>query len=248
MRVAGGATLLLGAAILLSGCHVDMWRQPKVIAYHESDFFADRQGSRPLVPGTVAQETGARSEDPAFYTGLVNGKPIKTIPVKAVKAFASPKDMLLRGKDRYNAYCTPCHSQTGDGNGFITQRGLGYWQKVPASYHTDRLRKIEDGHLYDVIVNGQGIMYGYASRIQDVNDRWAVVAYIRALQLAKSGAPGVSAPTPSVEPAVESTAPPQVVPSATEGGLMPAPSGPPGPGGTAEKATPAESGAPGRGN
>lgn len=197
MRTWAGATLLLGVSVVLSGCHVDMWRQPKLRPYAEFEFFPDKQASRPRVEGTIARESAIKSEDPGYYTGKgADGKPIKTIPLRAVKAFASPKDMLLRGQNRFEAYCTPCHGKTGDGNGFITQRGLGYWQKLPASYHTDRLRKTEDGHIYDTLTNGFGIMYGYSTRIQDVNDRWAVVAYVRALQLTRSGQPGAGPVAP----------------------------------------------------
>ena len=186
-RAIVGATLAVVGMTFVSGCHIDMWRQAKIKPYWQSDFFADEQGSRPLVPGTVSRGS-IRSEDPVYFTGKVEGgKLVKTIPVRAVQAFASPKDMLLRGQSRFNAYCSPCHGKAGNGNGFISQRGLGYWQKLPASFHTARLRKIEDGHLYDTLVNGYGIMYGYGSRIQDVNDRWATVAYIRALQVANGG-------------------------------------------------------------
>lgn len=182
------ASLTLGATAALSGCHVDMWRQPYIKPYYQSAFYPDQQASRPLVAGTVPQGD-LKTDDPVYYTGKgADGRTlIRTIPVRAVQAFASPKAMLGRGRDRYNAYCTPCHGKTGNGNGFITQRGLGYWQKLPASYHTDRLRKAEDGHIYDTITNGYGIMYGYASRIQDPNDRWAIVAYVRALQLMYEG-------------------------------------------------------------
>ena len=173
------ATVLL-ASLLLAGCHTDMWRQPSYRPYAENGFFDNRQSSRPLVEGTVST-TGLRLRDD-LYTGYQNGKQIKTIPVDAVKSFVSPKAMLLEGQSQYGAYCYPCHGANGNGNGFISIRGKGYWQKQPASYHTDRLRKVTDGYLYDVIVNGHGVMYGYATRIQDVNDRWAIVAYIRALQ------------------------------------------------------------------
>jgi mono/diheme cytochrome c family protein len=186
-----GAAALAGATFL-SGCHVDMWIQPKTKALYESDFFSDRQASRPLVPGTVSQN-GSRLDDPAYYTAYgADRKLVRNIPARAVKSFPSPKAMLLKGREQYNVYCSPCHGATGNGNGMITQRGLGYWQKLPASYHTDRLRKIEDGHFYDVIVNGYGVMYGYASRIQNVNDRWAIVAYVRALQLSQRGVPEAS--------------------------------------------------------
>lgn len=201
-RIGVCAGLLIVSA-LLSGCHVDMWRQPKMRPWYESDFFADRQAVRPLVQGTVPHgpNTGLRTDDPVYFTGYgTDGRLTRIIPVRAVKSFASPKEMLLRGQDRFGAYCTPCHGKTGDGNGFIMQRGLGNWQKLAASYHTQRLRTIQDGHLYDVITNGYGIMYGYAARIQDVNDRWAVVAYVRALQLARQGSEGVGAPQTGAQP------------------------------------------------
>ena len=182
--IAGAA--LLAAAPVLSGCHVDMWIQPKMKPYYQSDFFADQQASRPLVEGTVSQ--GATHLADALHSGYDGtGKLTKTIPAEAVQSFESPKAMLLRGQERYNIYCQPCHGKTGNGNGMIMQRGIGYWQKLAASYHTTRLRTVEDGHIYDVITNGYGVMYGYAARIQDINDRWAIVAYIRALQQAQAG-------------------------------------------------------------
>ncbi len=180
--------------VTLSGCHVDMWIQPKAKPNYASDFFSNGQASRPLVPGAVPQGT-LRLQD-AYHTGYdVPKKLTKKIPVEAVQSFASPKEMLLRGQERYNVYCQPCHGKTGNGNGMIMQRGVGYWQKLAASYHTKRLREIEDGHIYDVITNGYGVMYSYASRIQDVNDRWAIVAYTRALQRAQEGVPA----TPELE-------------------------------------------------
>lgn len=180
--LAAAAVFAVGATV--SGCHTDMWEQPYVETYQESNFFRDKQSSRPTVEGTVPQE-GLRLND-ALYKGYVNGKEVTTIPVEAVKSFASPKEMLIRGKDRYYAFCYPCHGSNGNGNGFISVRGKGYWQKLPASYHTTRLQKASDGYIYDVIVNGHGVMYGYASRIQDVNDRWAIVSYVRALQYSRN--------------------------------------------------------------
>jgi mono/diheme cytochrome c family protein len=201
MRLWGTMAAALGVTSLLSGCHLDMWIQPKAKPYYQSDFFSDQQASRPLVPGTVAQ--GALRLEDSYHTGReANGKPTKTIPASAVRSFESPKAMLLRGQERYNIYCQPCHGKNGNGNGMIMQRGLGYWQKVAASYQTPRLRKIEDGHIYDVITNGYGVMYGYAARIQDVNDRWAIVAYIRALQRAEAGVPS----TPELEEKVKNSA------------------------------------------
>lgn len=183
-RYFGGALALLGS-LAVSGCHTDMWIQPYIEPYKESGLFRNQQGMRPVVEGTVAQG-GLRLNDNYYRGHDASGKELKSIPVEAVKAFVSPKEMLVRGKDRYEAFCYPCHGSNGNGNGFISVRGRGYWQKMPASYHIDRLRKANDGYLYDVITNGHGVMYGYASRIQDVNDRWAIVAYIRALQYSRS--------------------------------------------------------------
>ena len=196
IRLWGSGAALLGISLLLSGCHIDMWNQSKMKPYYQSDFFSDGQANRPVVEHSVALGTG-RLEDPAYFTGYEGKKAVPKIPVRAVKDFVSTKEFLLRGQERYNAYCSPCHSKVGNGNGFIMQRGLGYWQKLAASYHTDRLRKIEDGYLYDVITNGHGVMYGYASRIQSVDDRWAVVGYVRALQFA------YKPPAGAVPPAVQ---------------------------------------------
>ncbi|MDX1932110.1 MAG: cytochrome c [Capsulimonadales bacterium] len=206
-RLLAGLTLAFLATVAVSGCHIDMWRQPKIKPYEESDFFNDRQGSRPKVAHTVARGR-ILTDDVVYYTGKdARGRLIRNIPLRAVQSFTSPKDMLLRGQERFNAFCSPCHGQTGNGNGFISQRGLGYWSKLPASFQTDRLRRTEDGHIYDTLVNGYGIMYGYGSRIQDVNDRWAVVAYVRALQLAATGTvPAPNAPV-STEPPVSGEAP-----------------------------------------
>ncbi|MBB6051073.1 OmpA family protein [Armatimonas rosea] len=185
MRYALGLTVLGGSA-LLSGCHIDMWEQPKMKAYYESDFYTDRQASRAVPEGTIAR--GRLRTDDAFTTGKEGTKFIAQLPAEAVQSFGGPKAMLDRGQERYTIYCSPCHGTTGNGNGFIAQRGLGFWQKLPATLLQPRLQKVEDGYLYDVLTHGKGAMYGYASRIQDYNDRWAVVAYVRALQLAGGGA------------------------------------------------------------
>jgi mono/diheme cytochrome c family protein len=218
-----GVTALLSAGVILSGCHIDMWNQSKMKPFYQSDFFPDQSADRPLVEHTVAVGP-IQSADPGLYTGYINGKLIPTIPVRAVQSFESPKAMLLRGQNRFNAYCTPCHGKTGDGNGFIMQRGLGYWQKLAASYHTDRLRKTPDGHIYDVLTNGYGVMYAYGSRIQDVNDRWAIVSYVRALQLARTTSPvGAAGDTPMTPPgetplvSADTTATPAAAPSAATG-------------------------------
>jgi mono/diheme cytochrome c family protein len=183
----------LGSLLLLSGCHTDMWNQPRYVAYNETDegVFANRAASRPVVEGVVAR--GGLHLDTALYEGKVGAAYVKSIPVSATAAFkGDEKAMLARGQNRYNVYCQPCHGATGDGNGFIMQRGIGYWQKLAASYHTDKLRNQPDGEIYHTIVNGKGVMYGYGSRVQDPSDRWAIVAYIRALEKARLANPTIS--------------------------------------------------------
>jgi mono/diheme cytochrome c family protein len=180
LRYALGLAALTSVSVL-SGCHIDMWQQPKMKAYYESDFYTNRQSSRAIPDGTVAQGQ-LRSGD--AYT---SGKFVAQIPAEAVKALGGPKAMLDRGQDRYDVFCSPCHGTLGNGNGFIAQRGMGFWQKMPATLHQPRLLKVEDGYIYDVLTHGKGAMYGYASRIQDYNDRWAVVAYVRMLQKAAKG-------------------------------------------------------------
>lgn len=194
---------LCGASVLAGGCRYDMWVQPKVQTYEQSDFYRDGLASRPVVPNTV--QYGQPKTDAAFYQGRLTtsaqtpgpttaakpgAKPaapqlVATLPADLIpKHFASTREMLDRGQQQYYAYCTPCHGRAGDGQGMITKRGLGL-RKMPASYHTDRLRNIQIGHFYDVITNGFGIMYSYASRIQP-EDRWAIAAYVRVLQYSQN--------------------------------------------------------------
>lgn len=178
----------LAGCLLIAGCHTDMWVQPKLKAQHESDLFADKMVSRPRVEGTVAR--GLDKLDDGYYLGRNSGKLVEEIPVQKAMVELKLKDMksfLKRGQERFNVYCSPCHGATGEGNGMITQRGLAL-RKKPASYHTDRLRKMPAGHFFDVITHGFGIMYSYAARV-DVPDRWAIAAYIRALQLSQSADP-----------------------------------------------------------
>lgn len=165
------------AAIVMVGCNTDMWVQPKTDPLGSSEFFADGAASRPLMPGTIPR--GHLREDGVFYTGIENGKWVDKIPVSVTV------DLLKRGRDRFDIYCSPCHGRLGDGKGMIALRG--YQLKRPVgNYHSERLRKMPVGHFYDVITNGYGAMYSYASRIEP-QDRWAVVAYIRALQLSQHG-------------------------------------------------------------
>ena len=146
--------------------------QPKYKSLDPSTFFDDGRSARPVVPGTVARSQ--LRTDEAYYTGKMNGVEVATFP------FPVTREVLERGRDRYNIYCTPCHDRQGDGQGMIVQRGF----PPPPSYHTDRLRQAPVGHFYNVMTNGYGTMYSYASRITP-QDRWAIAAYIRALQLSQ---------------------------------------------------------------
>jgi len=169
-----GAIVLAAAA--LAGCRQDMQDQPKYIPLRPSSFFDDGRSERPLIEGTVAR--GHLDDDTALYTGMgPDGKPLDTFP------FAVTKEVVERGQNRFNIYCAPCHDRTGSGDGMIVKRGY----HKPPSYHIDRLREAPDGHFYDVISRGFGAMPDYAAQIQP-HDRWAIVAYVRALQLSQNAA------------------------------------------------------------
>ena len=173
---------ILGFGVLaLAGCNTDMWRQPKQEPLDASEFYADGAGNRPLVPGTIPR--GYARQDDAYYVGAENGKWLDGMPAGIKVNLA----LLQRGRERYNIYCTPCHGQLGDGQGMIAHRGFTLKRPV-GNYHTDRLMKMPAGHFYDVITNGYGAMFSYASRIEP-QERWAIVAYIRALQLSQSASP-----------------------------------------------------------
>lgn len=166
------AALLLLTA-LLSACRLDMHVQPKQNPLSRSDFFSDQRSERPPVEGTVAR--GQLHEDTYFYTGRAGSGPGDFMP------FPVTKEILERGRERFNIYCSPCHSRLGDGNGFIPSRGFS---RKPPSFHDQRLEKAPLGYFYDVITNGFGIMPDYSSQIPP-QDRWNIVAYIRALQLSQ---------------------------------------------------------------
>jgi mono/diheme cytochrome c family protein len=173
LRKFSTATMLLTTAFL-SACRIDMHVQPRVNPLARSDFFADQRSARPPVEGTVAR--GELREDTYFYTGKVGGNPGDYMP------FPVTKEVLERGRERYNIFCAPCHSRVGDGNGFVASRGFA---RKPPSYHIERLQKAPLGYFYDVMTNGFGIMPDYASQISP-QDRWNIVAYVRALQLSQS--------------------------------------------------------------
>jgi len=170
--VAASSSLLLIA--LLAGCRIDMHMQPKQNPLSRSDFYADQRSARPLVEGAVAR--GELHADSYFYTGKIGNNPGDVMP------FPVTKEVLERGRERYNIYCAPCHSRVGDGNGVIPSRGFS---RMPPSYHIPRLEKAPLGYFFDVMTNGFGIMPDYASQLSP-EDRWKVVAYIRALQLSQN--------------------------------------------------------------
>jgi len=165
---------LLALLTLLSACRIDMHVQPRVNPLARSDFFPDQRGARPLVEGTVAR--GQLREDTYFYTGKNGNNPGDYMP------FPVTKEVLERGRERYNIFCAPCHSRIGDGNGFIPSRGFAL---KPPTFHKPRWQKAPLGEFYDVITHGSGIMPDYASQIPP-QDRWNIVAYIRALQLSQN--------------------------------------------------------------
>jgi mono/diheme cytochrome c family protein len=150
-----------------------MYDQPRYEPLEASAFFEDGQSSRPLVPGTVAR--GQLRDDDHFYTGNVDGKLVETFP------FEVDRSVLERGRERFDIYCSPCHGRAGDGAGMIVKRGFS----APPSFHIERLRKEPIGHFFDVITHGHGAMYSYASRVPP-RDRWAIIAYIKALQLSQN--------------------------------------------------------------
>jgi mono/diheme cytochrome c family protein len=173
--VPGGARMAAAAALLvcLTGCRLDMHVQPKYKPLAQTDFFGDGRSARPVVEGTVAR--GHLRLDEHLYTGKVNGQLATTFP------FPITRQDLERGRERFNIYCTPCHDAAGTGHGMIVLRGF----PAPPSYHIQRLREVPVGHLFDVITRGLGNMYSYASRVEP-EDRWRIVAYIRALQLSQA--------------------------------------------------------------
>jgi Cytochrome C oxidase, cbb3-type, subunit III len=162
----------MAATLVLAGCRQDMQDQPKFFPQRGTDFYADGRSVRPQVENTVARNQ--LHEDGYFYTGLVNGKEGDGMP------FPATIEVLERGQERYNVYCTPCHSRVGNGIGMIVQRG---YMKA-GSFHSARLESAPLGHFFHVISNGYGAMPDYAAQITPA-DRWAIVAYIRALQLSQ---------------------------------------------------------------
>ena len=163
---------LLGLCLLACGCRQDMFEEPKYKPLVESRFFTDGRSARPVPAGTLA--FGQPDLGEAVERGTTNGNFVAAIPVRV------DEQLLKRGQERFNIYCSPCHSRLGDGNGMIAKRGF----LRPADLHSDRVRNAPPGYLYAVIANGYGAMPEYRDQV-DVHDRWAIVAYIRALELSR---------------------------------------------------------------
>ena len=189
--------LLLTAFCLLTfGCRYDMQDQPRYKAYKQSDFFSDGRASRDLPAGTVPR--GFLRENKALFTGKkenadpnapvatttdATGNTLVSSFPNDVTEFPMPitEEIINRGEERYKVFCMMCHGPTGNGDGMIVRRGFS----KPPTYHDDRLRNAPVGHFYDVITNGWGKMNSYASMVP-VADRWAIVAYIRTLQISQN--------------------------------------------------------------
>jgi mono/diheme cytochrome c family protein len=199
-----------------------MQDQPKAIPYRASSFFRDGNASRQIVPGTVAR--GYLRADREFYFGkkpnvgatgisqqLTPGSAAIPVPTSStptnpaslypddVETFPIPitKKDLDRGQERYDIFCSVCHGATGNGDGMIARRGFN--KPLPASYHQDRLRQAPVGHFFDAMTNGWGAMPAYAAQIP-VEDRWKIIAYIRALQLSQMPAQAQGTPAPGTKP------------------------------------------------
>jgi mono/diheme cytochrome c family protein len=163
---------VLGLALLTACDMQDMYEQPKYTPLQKTDFFDDHRSARPLVTDTVAREELRTNQ--VFYTGKSGTNLVTELPVTL--SF----DLLTRGQERYEIFCAPCHDRTGSGNGMIVQRGY----RQPPSFHIPRLREAPIGHFFDVMSNGFGAMPDYAAQIAPT-DRWAIAAYIRALQFSQ---------------------------------------------------------------
>jgi hypothetical protein len=168
-RILFGACALW-LSVLAGGCQIrqDMADQPKNQPLSPSAFFDDGRSERPLLENTVAH--GSIADDELFIPKDSNSFPLPLTP-----------ELLKRGQERFKIFCTPCHGLQGDGNGMVAMRGM----KHPPTYHQDRLRQVPNGYLYDVITNGFGGMLGYSAQIPPA-DRWAIVSYVRALQLSRN--------------------------------------------------------------
>lgn len=175
-RAVLAASLVAVVSLGATGCDMlDMYDQPRYEPLEASEFFADGGSARPIVAGTVPR--GWLREDEALYTGKLDGEFVSKLPVPV------DRKLFERGQERFNIYCSVCHGRTGEGDGMIVRRGF---RKPPSLVTTQRLLEAPAGHFFDVMTNGFGAMPSYASRVSP-EDRWAIVAYIRALQLGQNG-------------------------------------------------------------
>lgn len=165
--------LMVGILLTAIGCRHDMQDQPRYKPLSADRFFPDLRSARPIPRGTIARDE--LDDLDVVHTGLANGAFTSQFPI------AITKPVLLRGQERYNIFCTPCHGFLGDGSGMIAKRGF----KWPADLHTDRLRNAPPGYLFQVVSNGYGAMPAYRDQISP-RDRWDILAYVRALQLSQS--------------------------------------------------------------
>jgi mono/diheme cytochrome c family protein len=227
LRRSVSCLLLSASCLLVAGCRRDMQDQPKAKPYRSSSFFKDGLSSRPLVEGTVPR--GWLRTDTEFYTGKkskaqgttaapgAQGAPTSgtsnpgTTTAGQTAAAAYPDDtdkfpfpitpdVLVRGRERFQIFCSVCHGMTGNGDGMVFRRGFRL--PAPASFHQERLRQAPVGHFFDVMTSGWGAMPSYASQIPP-QDRWAIIAYIRALQVSQQGAQ--TSATQSPAPAATAT-------------------------------------------
>jgi mono/diheme cytochrome c family protein len=166
------ALIVVFVALVSSACRQDMHDQPKYVPLRASPFFGDVRSARPMVEGTVAR--GQLRDDTLLYTGKMNGADATMFP------FRVDARVMARGQERFNIFCSPCHGRAGQGDGMVVRRGY----RRPPSYHQDRLRDAPVGHFFDVMTNGFGAMADYATQIT-AEDRWTIVAYVRALQLSE---------------------------------------------------------------
>jgi hypothetical protein len=207
--------LMLGACcfLVLSGCRRDMQNQPKMKPYRTTTFFGDGLSSRPPVEGTIPR--GYLRSDSEFFTGKKKGARISptanqtpTGPKPTAAGATNPypddidyfpipinNDVISRGRERFNIFCSVCHGLTGRGDGMVVRRGY----RRAASFHDDRLRQAPVGHFFDAITNGWGVMPSYAPQIP-VQDRWAIIAYVRALQLSQLNPQAQAAPAATSSP------------------------------------------------
>lgn len=179
-----GGWLITVLALSAAGgaCRQDMHDQPRYKPYARSDFFGDHRSAREPIAGTIAR--GQLKDDTYFETGKIGDKFGDVFPFPVVLGPSAHDQKVLaieRGRERFEIYCTPCHGRSGQGNGMVVQRGY----RRPPSFHIDRLRQAPVGYFFDVMTNGFGAMPDYAAQIP-VRDRWAIVAYIRALQLSQN--------------------------------------------------------------